>query len=138
MNDVQQYNVFLVDNHPIVRFAYKKLLEPAPYLTVVGEAASAEDALETIPQTNTDLAIVGVLLENMDGLELTRKLKTLQPDVKVLVISMYSASVYAPRALKAGAQGYLSKDKADVLITEAIDQILAGETFLANAPAKKE
>lgn len=124
--------VFLVDDHPILRRGLKGLIQRNSNLTVVGEAGSAEEALEKLEETTPHLAIVDISLEGMDGLELTRRIRDEHPDVEVLILSMHDDARYIEKAIEAGASGYVLKDNVNDIIENATRKVLAGEQFLSH------
>lgn len=127
--------VFLVDDHRIVRLGFRRLLEQSGTLSVAGEAASGEEALEKIPLVRPDLAVVDISMKGMDGIELTRQIKQHHPEVYVLIVSMHNERFYVDRALEAGADGYVLKDNVDELMLEATDAVLAGQRYLCKGVA---
>ena len=122
--------VFLVDDHPIVRMGFGRLLESSADLSVCGEAGSGEEALEKIGQSKADLAVVDISMDGMDGIELTKRLLADYPDMRVMIVSMHDDVHYVERAFDAGATGYVLKDKVDELIAEAAQDVLAGKPYI--------
>jgi len=123
--------VFLVDDHAVVRNGLAELINQASDLIVVGEAATAEEALEKIDAGVPDIAIVDLTLGDMSGLELLKHLKSRQPLLPVLVLSMHDESFYAERCLRAGARGYIMKNEAIEQVEIAVRQILDGKVYLS-------
>lgn len=123
--------VFVVDDHPLVREWLANLIEQQPDLGVCGEADRAAAALAGIAATRPDVAIVDLSLGEGSGLELIRDLKLQHPDVAVLVLSMHDEDLYAERALRAGARGYIMKREVTRNVIEAIRRVLAGGTYLS-------
>ena len=121
--------VFLVDDHPLVREWLTNLINKRPDLRVCGEAGSAPEALRLIGELQPDIAIVDITLASGSGLELIKDLQLQQPGVAVLVLTMHDESIYALRALRAGARGYIMKCEATQKVIQAIRTVLAG--FLA-------
>jgi DNA-binding NarL/FixJ family response regulator len=124
--------VFIVDDHPIVRQGLAQLLEQEEDLTVCGEAPSAKAALESIEKTHPDIAIVDILLKDLNGIELVKKIKAQWSDLLVLVMSMHDESLYAERALRAGARGYIMKEEATDKMLTAIRKVLQGDIYLSD------
>ena len=124
--------IFVVDDHPVVRWGYISLINLEPDLEVCGEADTAFEALDKIPEANPDLAIVDISLEGMNGIELTKQLQVLHPDLPVLIVSMHDEVLYGDRALRAGARGYIMKREVRTKIVEAIRRLLKGGTYLSN------
>ncbi len=131
--DVQQTprRVLLVDDHPIVRDGLAQMIGAQPDLVVSGGAGSAEEALLKIEQDTPDLAVVDLFLEGMSGLDLIKLLRERFPGLPILVLSMHDETVYAERAIRAGARGYVMKQVASRTILEAIRTVLKGELFLS-------
>jgi DNA-binding NarL/FixJ family response regulator len=129
--------VFLVDDHPLVREHLTALLQREPDLKVCGEAADAPAALGLIAQQRPDLVILDISLKHSHGLELLKDLKSLQPDLAVLVLSMHDETLYAERALRAGAMGYITKEQATVSVLSAVRKILAGHVYLSDSMARR-
>jgi len=123
--------VFLVDDHPMVREHLSALLGREADLAVCGEAGDAPTALSRIKEVEPDLVIMDISLKNSNGLELLKNLKAIQADLPVLVLSMHDESLYAARALRAGALGYITKEEASKKILQAIRKVLAGQVYLS-------
>ena len=124
--------VFLVDDHPMVREHLSALLGREADLTVCGEAGDAPAALSRIQELLPDLVIMDISLKNSNGLELLKNLKSVQPDLPVLVLSMHDESLYAARSLRAGALGYITKEEASKKILLAVRKVLAGQVYLSD------
>ena len=123
--------VVIIDDHPAIRVALSNVIEAALDLHLVGQASSADAGFRLIEKEKPDVAIVDVSLEDAHGLDLVQNVTALYEDVKVLVFSMYNESVYAERALQAGAKGYLMKGESPERVVEGIRAIMNGEVFLS-------
>jgi DNA-binding NarL/FixJ family response regulator len=123
--------VFLVDDHAIIRLGYVALIKGEPDMEVCGEAGNAIEALGLIRGVKPDIVVADIGLEGMNGIEMVKHLKAELPDLPVLVISMHDESLYAERALAAGARGYLMKSIADTMMITAIRQIVNGGFHLS-------
>lgn len=123
--------ILIVDDHPIVRLGFRRLIDAHPALSVVVEADSAEVALEAVAKTDIDLAIVDLSLKDGSGLELIRTLREAAADVSILVLSIHDEALFAERCLMAGAQGYIMKHEAVDGLVKAIQQVLAGHVFVS-------
>lgn len=123
--------VLIVDDHPIVREGLSAILSSQPDLTVCGEASNMADAVKLAGDTAPDVAIVDIALNGENGLDLVRQFTSLHRALRILVVSMYDDSLYAERALEAGAMGYLNKQVASRNIIAAIRQLLAGQRYLS-------
>lgn len=125
--------IFLVDDHPIIRAGFRQLLDSEDEFVICGEADSGEEALKKIPDTEADLALVDISMNGMDGIELTRRLKESYPDLKVLIVSMHNEARYVEDALEAGASGYVLKDHVHSELQKAACEVLDGKTYLCDA-----
>jgi DNA-binding NarL/FixJ family response regulator len=131
------YSIFVVDDHPVMRRGYSYLVGAEMDMEICGEAESAQEALEKVEETSPDLALVDLTLKGMGGLELIKRLQTQHPDVRVLVVSMHDETLYADRALRAGARGYIMKDEVESTIVKAIRRILDGGVYVSDALSTK-
>jgi DNA-binding NarL/FixJ family response regulator len=123
--------VLLVDDHPIVRTGFAALIALDPSLSVCGEAADAAGALDQLRRARPDVVLLDLGLRGAGGLELIRSLKAQDPNVKILVVSMFDEDVYADRALRAGAVGFVGKHEAAERLLGAIRQVMAGHLYLS-------
>jgi DNA-binding NarL/FixJ family response regulator len=123
--------IFLVDDHPLVREWLTNLIHQQPDLAVCGEAETAAEALEAISRLKPEVAIVDISLKSGSGIELIKNLKALQPRVAVIVLSMHDEDLYAERALRAGARGYVMKRETAKKVIAAIRQVLEGKLYLS-------
>lgn len=123
--------VLLVDDHAVVRDGLAQLIQSEADLTVCGEAGSAEEAVAILDRCKPDLAIVDISMGGVNGIELIKNLKAMNPKVAVLVLSMHDESHYAERALRAGAHGYVMKREARDRIMQAIRTVLAGDIYVS-------
>lgn len=123
--------ILIVDDHPVVREGLALQLATQTDLEVVGEAEDIPGALQQAAATRPDLVIVDITLKNGSGLDLIRRLRARDEEVKLLVWSMHAESLYAERAIRAGAQGYLHKGQATSKLLEAIRTVLAGRVFIS-------
>ncbi|MHC4647465.1 MAG: response regulator transcription factor [Planctomycetota bacterium] len=135
--DGKKRRVLIVDDHPIVRDGLGTLIDHERDLEMCGEADDAQDALRVIAELRPDVAIVDLTLKNSDGLELTKSIKAQYSGLPVIILSIHDESVYAERALRAGAQAYLMKEVASENIIKAIRTVLAGEVYVSDEIAKK-
>jgi DNA-binding NarL/FixJ family response regulator len=128
----QKRKVFLVDDHPLVREWLTNLINQQPDLVVCGETESAPRALQAIGVAKPDVAVVDISLKESSGIELIKSLKQSHPDVAVLVLSMHDESLYAERALRAGAKGYVMKRDTTKKVIEGIRQVLEGRLYVSD------
>ena len=124
--------IFILEDHPVMRRGYRTLIDGEMDMQVCGEAETAAEALEKIQQAAPDLVIADISLEGMNGIEFIKHLRAEQPGLEVLVVSMHDESLYAERALQAGAVGYLMKKEAESRVIPAIRQVLAGRYFVSD------
>jgi DNA-binding NarL/FixJ family response regulator len=127
--------IFIVEDHPIFRRGLANLIESDPEFTVCGHAASFPDALDKLRSIEAHAAVLDVAIEGANGLELVKHLRAEHPHLALLVLSVHNESVYGPRALRAGAQGYVMKREADDVFLQAIHKVLAGEVYVSPALA---
>jgi len=130
-------SILIVDDHPIVRAGLVHLLRREEDLTVCGEASSAAEAISAASELKPDLALVDISLEGANGIELTKSMRQTCPDVPVLVLSMHDEHLYAERALRAGARGYVMKQEATGTLLQAIRRVLQGDLFVSDKVASR-
>ena len=123
--------VVIVDDHPLFRERLSQLINHELDMEVCGEAEDAQQAMGLIRNKSPDLAIVDITLKGSSGLELIKSIRALPIGVPVLVLSMHDESLYAERALRAGATGYITKHEAADNVLSAIRRVLAGEVYLS-------
>ena len=128
--------IYVIDDHPLVRERLSQLIEQQADLTVCGEAESAAAALAEITAARPDLAIVDLSLGESAGLELLKSLQRIHPSVPLLVLSMHDESLYAERAFRAGARGYINKRESAQRVVEAIRRVLAGKLYISEKAAE--
>lgn len=129
--------IVIVDDHPSTRDGLVTRVDLEPDLDVVGEASDVDEAIEVIGEVRPDLAVIDVSLKSSSGIDLVKEVKDRYPQVKMLVWSMYDESLYAERALRAGAMGYINKQHVTDTIIDAIRAILAGELFISKELSAK-
>jgi DNA-binding NarL/FixJ family response regulator len=128
---VEKRRVLIVDDHPVFRHGITAMINAEPDLSVCGEAGSAPAALEAMRRLQPDVALVDISLPGTNGIELLKSMRAEFPKMPMLVVSMHDESLYALRALRAGALGYVMKAEALDLILTAIRKVLQGEPFLS-------
>ena len=129
--------IFIVDDHPIVRQGLALLINREPDLSVVGDAEETCTAMLRIGETKPNLVVVDISLNGPDGLDLLKEIRIHQPSLPVLILSMLDESVYAERALRAGANGYIMKQEATERVLVAIRRILGGEIYVSDRMANR-
>jgi DNA-binding NarL/FixJ family response regulator len=133
----EKYKVLIVDDHPIFCLGMSELINKENDLFVCGSVESAKKACEAIQNLNPDLAIVDISLKDGNGIDLVEKIKIHYEGLPVLVLSMYDESLYAERALMAGARGYIMKQEAVASVVKAIRKVLAGDVYASAAVKEK-
>ncbi len=129
--------ILIVDDHPAVREALAIRIASEADLEVCGEAADVTDAVQVAAAVHPDVAVIDLGLKSGSGLELIKRLRATDEDLLMIVWSMYSEDLYAERALRAGARGYITKEQATSQIIEAIRCVLAGQLYLSPAMTEK-
>jgi DNA-binding NarL/FixJ family response regulator len=128
-----KHKILLVDDHPLVREWLANLINQEPQYEVCGTAGSVDEARQLAAATQPEIAIVDIWLEEGSGIELIKHLKENHPSVAAIVLSMHDETVYAERAMRAGAQGYVMKRDATSRILDAIKMVLAGKKYFSAA-----
>lgn len=126
---IQRFRILIVDDHPIVRKGIRTVLEPNPWLEIVGEAADGEEALELVKKLHPQLAIVHLTMPKMDGLTAIGKIRQEAPETEVLILTMHYDDELARDALRLGARGYVVKTDADQELLAAVERIRQHGTF---------
>ncbi len=134
---VAKSTVFIVDDHPIVRQGLALLINRESDLAVCGDAEEASAALRLIDSMRPDLVIVDISLNGPDGLDLLKAIRLRNPNLPVLMLSMLDEMLYAERALRAGASGYIMKHEATEKVLVAIRRILGGEIYVSDRMSNK-
>lgn len=132
-----KYKVLLVDDHPILRQGLAQLLGQEKDIFICGQFEEASKALEAVTQLKPDAAIVDISLKGSSGIELLKNIKVQFPRMLVLVLSMHDESLYAERALRAGASGYIMKQEPPDQVLVALRKVLGGEIYLSPAMNSK-
>jgi DNA-binding NarL/FixJ family response regulator len=127
--------ILLVDDHPVVRDGLAEAINGEPGLAVCGMAEDRHAALKAVEAANPDLVIIDLLLKNSSGLELVKDLHARWPRLLILVVSMQDENLYAERALRAGARGYITKQQATRDVLLAVHRVLRGEIYLSERMA---
>ena len=123
--------IFIVDDHPIVRQGLMQLINNESDLVVCGQGEDAYQALKIIRQLKPDLTLLDISLKDTGGIELLKELRAQDPNLQVLILSMHDESLYAERALRAGARGYIMKQEAPQTLLEAVRKVLKGEVYVS-------
>jgi DNA-binding NarL/FixJ family response regulator len=128
----KKYRVLLVDDHPIVRQGLALLIDREPDLCVCGEAEGAHSAFHAITTLCPDIVVLDISLSGPDGLDVLKELRLKTSSLPVLILSMHDESIYAERAMRAGANGYIMKQEATEKVLVAIRRILQGDVYLSD------
>ena len=136
-NETDSIKIIIVDDHPVVRRGLVSMINQEADLQVSAEAEDFHKALELMKQQVFDLAIVDLNLPNISGLELTKQIKVSHPDLPVLVLSMHDEALYAERALRAGAKGYIMKQEGTDKLITAIRAALRGEIWVSETMSSR-
>ncbi|MFZ1133906.1 MAG: response regulator transcription factor [Candidatus Korobacteraceae bacterium] len=134
---IKKSKVLVVDDHPIVRQGLALLINRESDLMVCGEAEDARMAMQSIITDKPDIMVVDISLNGPDGLDLLKDIRTRYPDLPVLILSMHDESIYAERALRAGAQGYIMKQEAAEKVLVALRRILSNEIYVSERIANR-
>ena len=124
-------NVLLVDDHTVARNGVRLMLSEAQDIEVTSEAESAEEAARLVRTQAFDVALLDIALPGKNGLDLLKQLRMEKPKMAVLILSMYSEEVYAIRALKLGAAGYLTKNNPSATLIAAVRKVAAGGKYIS-------
>jgi DNA-binding NarL/FixJ family response regulator len=132
-----KFRLLLVDDHPVVLDGYRLMLNAQPDLEVCSTATNESDALNRVAREHPDLIVADLNMPGRGGLELIKDLLALHPGVKILVCSMHDEMLYAERALRAGAKGYLTKDSSGLVMLAAIRRVLGGGIYISERLASR-
>lgn len=125
--------LLVVDDHPAIRDALRDTCRTCPDLEIAGESGTAEGAFSALERFEPDVAVVDISLGDAHGLDLVKSLNAQYPDLGILIYSMYDESVYAERAIQAGASGYVMKNEPVQTLVEGLRRVAAGEIFLSES-----
>jgi len=127
----EKKRLLVLDDHPMMREGLAQLVNGEPDLMICGQAGTGREALELAGATKPDLLLVDISLPDKNGLEVVKELRDFHPGLPVLVISMHDESLYAERALRAGARGYIMKQEGGKKLMEAIRRVLSGKIYVS-------
>lgn len=129
--ELRRRSVLIVDDHPVLRHGIAQLINHEKDLVVCGEAESAPTALEAMRRLKPDLALLDISLQGTNGIELIKLMRAEQPKLPILMLSMHDESLYALRALRAGARGYVMKGEAMEHVLTALRKVLEGDIYVS-------
>ncbi|MCX5634009.1 MAG: response regulator transcription factor [Phycisphaerae bacterium] len=129
--------VLIVDDHPVIRDGLVTIINHERDLNVCGQAEDAYIALKAVAELKPDIVVTDISLKSSDGIELTKNIKARHPALPVIILSVHDESLYAERALLAGAKAYLMKDEVSENIIKAIRTVLNGEIYVSDTISKK-
>lgn len=133
----KKIKILVVDDHPIVLDGLAELINHEADFEVIAKAGNAAEAIKTVKNQRIDLAIIDMLLKNTTGIQVTKKIKAICPNLIVLIFSMSDELKYIKQAFEVGARGYITKDELSEQIIDAIRQILDGGIYLNKRLTKK-
>jgi DNA-binding NarL/FixJ family response regulator len=129
--------ILLVDDHEVVRDGVRRIVDKQLGPFTFGEASSAAQALALVHEQDWDLVVLDISLAGRDGLEVLKEMKHIRPNLRVLILSMHSEELFARRALKAGAAGYVTKNSSRSELAKAVNRIICGGMYVSNSLAEK-
>jgi DNA-binding NarL/FixJ family response regulator len=124
-------NVFLADDHAVVRDGLRFLLEAEGDIQVVGDAANGRDAVRLVSELRPDIVILDIAMPELNGIEAAKQIREIDPSIQIIMLSMYSSAEHVFRALQAGARGYLLKESGGTDVVQAVRTVLAGRRYLS-------
>ncbi len=127
----EKSRILIVDDHPLFCEGLRRMLDRHPSLSVCGQVPDAGSVLKSVAELKPDLVLMDISLEGTNGIDVTKSLKAKYPELPILVVSMHDEALYAERALRAGAQGYIMKNQPIQIVRDAIFKVLGGDIFLS-------
>ena len=131
MANKKAFRVLIVDDHPVVRQGLRQLMSNDLRLAICGEADNAADCISLLESGSPDMILTDISLCGTDGIELTKEIRQINPNIPILLFSIHGEDLYAERALAAGANGYVMKQENPEVLLKAIHKVLSGEIFLS-------
>lgn len=129
--------ILIVDDHPVVREGVRRIFEDQQREYALGEASTAQEALELVRRENWDVVVLDISLGGRSGLDLIKELKQIRPKLPVLILSLHSEEQYARRAFRAGAAGYITKDNSRAELVGAVNKVIEGGRYVSPALAER-
>lgn len=123
--------VLIADDHAIVRNGLRRMLEEQEDIQIVGEAGDGHETIQKVRETAPDVILLDISMPGMDGLEVTKQLKAIDPEVRILILTMHGEEEYAPQLMREGAMGYMTKHAPPEELVKAIYEIHSGRRFIS-------
>jgi DNA-binding NarL/FixJ family response regulator len=127
----EKSRILIVDDHPLFCEGLRRMIDRHPSLEVCGQVPDAGSAMKAVAELKPDLVLMDISLEGTNGIDVTKNLKAKYQDLPILIVSMHDEALYAERALRAGAQGYIMKNQPIQIVRAAIFKVLGGDIFLS-------
>ncbi len=137
MGDEDKAGILIVDNHPVVRQGLVQIISRESDLSVCGEAKKTSEAIRLVADLKPDMLIIDISLDGNSGIELIKALKNHYPRIKILVFSLFDESLYAERAIRSGALGYIMQNEPAEVVIRAVRAVLGGDQYLSNSVKEK-
>ncbi len=134
--DTQMIRILVADDHPLLRSGLKQVLSLEPDLEVIGEAENSDQVLRLVKDENFDVLVLDLSMPGRGGLDVLRDIRRENPSLPILILSMHSEDQFAVRAIKAGANGYVSKDTAGTEVVKAIRKVITGKKYVSPSLAE--
>ena len=135
--EAEKSKILVVDDHPMIRKGIVSLIDDQQDLVICGQAEDAPEALKAISETKPDMVVLDISLKSSSGIELMKSIKAQYPKLPVLILSMHNEELYAERALRAGAVGYIMKREASENLLTAIRHVLDGQIYVSDKVSKR-
>jgi DNA-binding NarL/FixJ family response regulator len=128
--------IFITDDHSLIREGLKKIINDEKDISIIGEAGNAKDTMSFVLSKNIDILILDLNLPDKSGLDLLKELKSLKPELKILILSMHPEDRFAMRVLRAGASGYITKESVGEELVRAIRKVYNGGKYVSESLAE--
>jgi DNA-binding NarL/FixJ family response regulator len=128
--------IFITDDHSLIREGLKKIINDEKDISIIGEAGNAKDTMSFVLSKNIDILILDLNLPDKNGLDLLKELKSLKPELKILILSMHPEDRFAMRVLRAGASGYITKESVGEELVRAIRKVYNGGKYVSESLAE--